>query len=49
MSIDAMPSAWLRRKIDVADSHPLGRFARQHIELVPKDEDLSLQCGPRPE
>jgi hypothetical protein len=35
--------------IDVADGHPLGRFARQHIELVPKDEDLSMQCGPRPE
>jgi hypothetical protein len=35
--------------IDVADGYPLRRFAPQHIELVSKDKDFKLQCGPRPE
>jgi hypothetical protein len=43
----AMPAK--HQAIYVADGHPLRRFAPQHIELVSKDKDFKLQCGPRPE
>src|SRR5271170_2525569 len=35
--------------INVAESHSLGRSAMQHIELVSKEQDFSMQRSPRPE
>src|SRR5208337_4572377 len=35
--------------INVAESHSLGRSAMQHIELVSKEQDFSVQRSPRPE
>jgi hypothetical protein len=37
------------KAIQVAEDCPLWGFAPQHIELVPKGEDFSLQRGPRSE
>src|SRR5271156_3096840 len=34
--------------INVAESHSLGRSAMQHIELVSKEQDFSMQRSPRP-
>ena len=38
-----------QQSIDVADGHPLRRFAPQYIELMSKDEDFSLQRCARPD
>jgi len=41
-----------RRKyeaIDIVEIQPLRRFTPQHIELVPKQNNFSLQRGPRSE
>jgi len=35
--------------VDIGDGDPLRRSTPQHVELVSEDEDLSLQCCPRPE
>jgi hypothetical protein len=35
--------------IQVAEGYPLWAITPQHIELVSKDEDFSLQRSPRPE
>jgi hypothetical protein len=35
--------------IHVVEDQPLWGFAPQHIELVSKDKDFTLQCSPRPE
>src|SRR5260370_19341345 len=37
------------QSIDVTKGDPLPGFTPQHVELVPKDKDFGLQCGPRPE
>jgi hypothetical protein len=34
--------------IDIAERQSVGRFTPQKVELMPKHQDLSLQCSPRP-
>ena len=38
-----------QKAIHVAEGYPLWGFAPQHIELVSKDEDFSLQPSPQSE
>jgi hypothetical protein len=33
--------------IDIAERQSVGRFTPQKVELMPKHQDLSLQCSPR--